>query len=180
MSDFRKRKREESRDDLAERIISINRVAKVVKGGRNFSFNALVTVGDRNGKIGIGLGKARELADAIRKGHEIAEANMVKVPIHNESIPFKVIGRFGASKVLLQPASEGTGVIAGGPVRAVMDSAGIKNILAKSYGSRNPHNVVKATMNGLMSLTSIRDYARRRGITVNQVLHGVGGGVEES
>ena len=179
MADFRRRRDNDERDDLVERIIHINRVAKVVKGGRNFSFNALVAIGDKKGKIGIGLGKANEISEAIRKGHDIAQNSMIEVPIHKGTIPFEIIGRFGASKVLMKPATEGTGVIAGGAVRAVVDSAGIKNILAKSFGSRNPHNVVKATMNGLQRLMSMKEYARHRGISINHLLHGASGAGEE-
>ncbi len=151
-------------------MININRVAKVVKGGRRFSFSAIVTVGDGKGRVGVSMGKANEISDAIRKGGENARAAMMKVPIMNDTIPYQVIGRFGASRVLLKPATPGTGVIAAGGVRAILEAAGVRNILTKQLGSRNPNNVVKATMEGLRQLRTVEDFAAKRGLTVPEVL----------
>jgi len=155
---------------LIDKVVSINRVAKVVKGGRRFRFSALVVVGDGHGWVGVGLGKAQEVPEAIRKAMERAKKEMIKVPILNNTIPYQVIGEFGSGRVLLKPAAEGTGVIAGGPVRAVMEVAGIKNVLTKCLGSHNPHNAVKATMEALKQLAAPEEVAERRNRPLAELL----------
>jgi small subunit ribosomal protein S5 len=153
--------------NLIDRVIHINRTSKVVKGGRRFSFSALVVVGDGSGNVGYGLGKAKEVPEAIRKGVEAAKKNMISVPLQGTTIPFDVIGKFGAGKVMLRPASEGTGVIAGGAARAILEVAGISDILSKCLGSNNPHNVVKATIRALQMLQSPEEILARRGVGEN-------------
>jgi small subunit ribosomal protein S5 len=160
----------DSADQLTDKVVSINRVAKVVKGGRRFRFSAIVVVGDGAGRVGAGLGKAHEVPEAIRKAVEQAKKTMITVPIINSTIPYTVVGEFGAGRVLIKPASEGTGVIAGGPVRAVVEVAGIKNILTKCLGSHNPHNAVKATMAALMMLSAPEDVAARRNRPLAEIL----------
>ena len=156
--------------DLKERLVSINRVAQVVKGGRNFRFSALMVVGDENGHVGVGMGKAAEIPEAVRKGVEDAKRHMIEIPLVGTSIPHAVEGKFGKGHVRMLPAQEGTGVIAGGPARAVLEMVGIKDIRTKSFGSNNPANCVKATMDGLRQLRTAEEIAKLRGKTVEEIL----------
>lgn len=164
--------REQASPEFIEKVVNINRVAKVVKGGRRFSFSALVVVGDGAGRVGSGKGKATEVPEAIRKAMESAKKNMIEIPlIDGRTIPHQIVGRFGAGQVLLKPASAGTGVIAGGPVRAVLEAAGLKDILTKCIGTSNANNVVRATMDGLKCLKKADQVARMRGKTIDEILN---------
>jgi len=156
--------------DLKEKVVNIGRETKVVKGGRNFRFSALVVIGDENGYVGVGTGKAAEVPDAIRKGIEDAKKNLIKIPLVGTTIPHEAVGVYGAGKVLIKPAEEGTGVIAGGPVRAVLELAGIRDIRTKSLGSSNPTNMVRATIEGLSQLHTLEEYAKLRGKSMEEIV----------
>ena len=171
MRNERERKFEKDVPEFKERLVAINRVAKVVKGGKNFRFTALMVVGNENGKVGVGLGKAVEIPEAVRKGIEDAKRHMIEVPVVGTTIPHQVEGKYGKGHVRLLPAKEGTGVIAGGPARAVLEAAGIRDIRTKSYGSNNPSNCVKATLNGLAQLRTAEQIAALRGKTVDEILN---------
>ncbi len=158
--------------ELKDKLVTVNRVTKVTKGGRTFSFSAIVVVGNEKGIVGHGLGKAKEVAEAIAKAIDDAKKNLVEVPVYNGTIPHEQLGKYGGARVFVKPASGGTGVIAGGAMRAVLESVGVKDVLAKSKGSSNPHNVVKATIDALMQLRDPKEVAELRGISVNKVFHG--------
>jgi small subunit ribosomal protein S5 len=158
--------------ELQEKLVALNRVAKVTKGGRTFSFSAIAVVGDGNGTVGYGLGKARDVSETIAKAVDDAKKNLIKFPLYNGTIPHEQKGKYGAGKVLIKPASDGTGVIAGGAMRAVLEIAGVQNVLAKSQGSSNPHNVIKATVDALLKLRSPMDVARSRGVSIDKVFNG--------
>ncbi len=165
-------KQQGTEPELREKMVALNRVAKVTKGGRTFTFAAIVVVGDGKGKVGHGMGKARDISEAIQKATDNARKSMIKVPLHKGTIPHEQLGKYGAGKVLLKPASEGTGVIAGGAMRAVLDIAGVHNVLAKSQGSSNPHNVIKATIDALKKLRSPMEIAKQRGISMEKLFEG--------
>ena len=172
MSNKNKQRVKPSDTELKDKLVNLSRVAKVTKGGRTFSFSALVVVGDGNGTIGYGLGKARDVSESIAKAVDDAKKNLIKVPIINGTVPHEQKGKYGAGKVLIKPAADGTGVIAGGAMRAVLEIAGVHNVLAKSQGSSNPHNVVKATVDALVKMRDANEVARQRGISLHKVFEG--------